>query len=253
MSQPKTIRRASHKRHFPVLLNEGLSYKLLGYAAAASAAGVGIMALAQPSAAEVVYTPAHLTVPRGGALALDLNNDGITDFTIQSFNSSCGRPPLQCRIQILYVSPNEQNGVWVTNNENALALTVGEKVGSGDTFATGYARMIHCNINTSSEYLSGQWFGVRNLYLGLSFSIAGQTHYGWARMSVSDGGECGAVARLTGYAYETVPGRPILTGKMAGMGEAGSEKLRGTTLGALALGSIGLAAWRRDEDRGSLD
>jgi hypothetical protein len=47
---------------------------------AASAAGVGILALAQTSEAKIVYTPAN--VPIVGTVNIDLNHDGITDLGI---------------------------------------------------------------------------------------------------------------------------------------------------------------------------
>src|SRR4029077_3677693 len=51
------------------------------YALAASAAGVGMLALAQPSQAKIVYTPANIQINVGGGLVyLDLNNDGVNDF-----------------------------------------------------------------------------------------------------------------------------------------------------------------------------
>jgi len=37
-----------------------LEHRLSGYALAASAAGVGVVALAQPTEARIVYTPAHV-------------------------------------------------------------------------------------------------------------------------------------------------------------------------------------------------
>ncbi len=72
-------------------LSPKLDRRLLGYAAAASAAGVGMMVLAPSSLAEVVYTPANQTV--NGSLAIDLNNDGITDFTLNFGEGSCSSGP----------------------------------------------------------------------------------------------------------------------------------------------------------------
>ena len=79
------------KNRRPVSLTRKLDHKLRGYATAASAAGVSLLALAQPSLAEIVYTPTHQTIsPRGGTLALDLNNDGVTDFRIDNDLLVCG-------------------------------------------------------------------------------------------------------------------------------------------------------------------
>src|SRR5215831_893143 len=61
-------------------LSNSLHHRLNSYALAAGAAGVGVLAVAQPADAKIVYTPAHVVV--GRTLPLDLNHDGIVDFTI---------------------------------------------------------------------------------------------------------------------------------------------------------------------------
>jgi hypothetical protein len=71
----------------------------------------------------------------------------------------------------------------------------------------------------------GPWKNVRKRYLGLKFLIKGKTHYGWARLNVTISGDV-INATLTGYAYETVAVKAIITGKTQGA----------VTLRALALG-----------------
>jgi hypothetical protein len=112
---------------------------------------------------------------------------------------------------------------------------------------------------TKGDYVtSGNWVNVANRYLGLKFKIRGQTHYGWARLSVSVSRQPFATtAVLTGYAYETIPKRPIIAGKVPDSDNevnipAVSFKPSATspapaTLGLLALGSPALSAWRRRE------
>ena len=52
----------------------------------------------------------------------------------------------------------------------------------------------------------------KTVYLGLKFQIKGKTHYGWARLNV-EVSKTTITATLTGYAYETIPNKPILAGK----------------------------------------
>jgi hypothetical protein len=96
-----------------------------------------------------------------------------------------------------------------------------------------------------SVFSVGEWHNVKTRYLGLAFSIQGQIHYGWARLNVNQDG-CVITAVLTGYAYETVPGKPIITGKTSGPSEVSETERMPPTLGLLAKGSIRLDAWRRD-------
>jgi hypothetical protein len=95
----------------------------------------------------------------------------------------------------------------------------------------------------SSTY--GQWLYTRDRYLGLKFLISGQVHYGWARLSVTVTQptlrERGFYAILTGYAYETVPNKTIITGKTKGPDVITLEP---ATLGHFAQGASGMSAWR---------
>jgi len=72
--------------------------------------------------------------------------------------------------------------------------------------------------------------------LGLRFVVEGEVHYGWARLSVSLGHHRqyeDVSGILTGYAYETVPNQPIVTGKTEG---ADVIVLQAESLGGLARG-----------------
>jgi hypothetical protein len=98
-------------------LNAKLGKTLSAYAAAAGAAGIGIMALAPPSSAEVVYTATNLPVVfNGPLLPIDLNNDGVVDFNLQNF--SCATEGLGKKF--LAVSP-AQSGNEVLQVESKRA------------------------------------------------------------------------------------------------------------------------------------
>jgi hypothetical protein len=89
-----------------------------------------------------------------------------------------------------------------------------------------------------SDGVAGNWAGGNDAYLGLRFDINGNVHYGWARVIVNpdnvyDAGEIPTIA------YNTVPDQPVFAGQFDRVApEPG-------TLGLLALGSAGLAFWRR--------
>lgn len=90
----------------------------------------------------------------------------------------------------------------------------------------------------------GKWIKVSDRYLGLRFQIAGNTYYGWARLSVREQGRK-ITATLTGYAYETIPSKAIIAGQTKGPDDGSIEASnsavapptsRPATLGRLALG-----------------
>jgi len=106
----------------------------------------------------------------------------------------------------------------------------------------------------------GNWVNVSDRYLGVKFKIDGTNHYGWVRFTVKVLKQGLRIrAELTGYAYETDVDKPIVAGATSGAdveevpeaimvpdAKFGEER---PALGLLALGSPGLAIWRREEGR----
>src|SRR5579864_108267 len=69
------------------LLSESLHQRVNAYALAASAAGVGVLALTQAAEAKIVYTPVNISIPlNGGLIQIDLNKDGINDFALSNYS-----------------------------------------------------------------------------------------------------------------------------------------------------------------------
>lgn len=206
-----------------------LEKALTGYATGAVAAGVAALALAQPSDAEVVYTPANVKI--SGSYALDLNNDGTPDFTFNKWElfESAGH------IALFYLNFDVVgNGILIG------PLAKGAKIGPlqafishagsyGDAFMYGTSSFFRSGSDQHASF--GPWVKQTNKYVGLKFLIDNKFHYGWARVSRDTTG-----TTLTGYAYETVPGIRILAGQTAG-NESDLGASTGRTLGALAAGS----------------
>ena len=65
-----------------------LQKRLNKYALAASAAGVGVLALTHSAEAKIIYTPTHRVINAGQHYNLDLNHDGKTDFSIQNYSNT---------------------------------------------------------------------------------------------------------------------------------------------------------------------
>jgi hypothetical protein len=217
-----------------VSLGVELEKCIVAYAAAAVAAGVSSLALAGSAHARVIYTSAHEVVPRGRAgLPLDLNHDGIVDFSFKQsyFSSGSG----------VGVSPKQDtNEVWgrggstSTFNRFASAILPGQKLGANATyFGRGHAFLARWGaVLTSGSFTQGQWLYAKYRYLGLKFVIGQKVHYGWARLNIDRGTVYLIKATLTGYAYETIPNKPIIAGKTHGP----DVIVKHATLGKLALG-----------------
>lgn len=214
-------------------LSRRVAKRLLAYATVAGAACV------THAEGEVVFTPVHERI--NFKFSLDLNHDGMPDFDIySSYFSAIGNLSVKPLVRGNRIVPtpgacNFHGGVA------AAALPVGEAIGPGLPFQAHATCMAFLNDSTSG----GPWLFAKGRYLGFAFVIDGKEHFGWARVTMNYWGY-DSVAEILGYAYETVPGRAIVTGDTGHASEASFES---APLGVLALGAPSLPLWRRENDQ----
>jgi hypothetical protein len=246
-------------------LSASLNRQLNGYALTASAAGVAVLALAPPAEAKIIYTPAHAKVG-GRPVPMDLNHDGIVDFYLNTFLASDTHGLSACQYWVREASgsifcsasrgTNAIRTIDSKGRKYAAALRYGQKIQRGEQFATaGRVILGYSNPGNSTNW-RGPWVnagqGVKHRYLGLKFKIKGHVHFGWARITVKTT-PFGFTATLTGYAYETIPGKGIVAGQTKGSEDVEQSTAPPVTqtpdppLGALAMGAPGLSIWRRKE------
>jgi len=250
----------------PADLPESLSHRLNAYALAASAAGVGgmalmplvaeyaiptgaalasLLALSEPARAKIVYTPVKLHLPctsegsGSGLYKLDLNHDKIVDFNLYCQGNGGDGGGVSIR------AVNSQNRIWTASTTQrggwAAALPSHVAIKPNKNFQTGFHGMMGWETSADSFHISGPWVDVRNRYLGLKFLIKGKPHFGWARLHVWFRPNF-THATLKGYAYETIPNKPIIAGKTHGKDVV--TVTEPATLGHLARGASALPAWR---------
>jgi hypothetical protein len=254
MTEPKSKRKVSGRVRPVALLEPEMERRLSAYASAAVAAGVGLLALTRPAEAKIVYTPADINIPINGApVPLDLNHDGSPDFSFinsEKTSSDFTRSHLRAK------AVDGGNAVWgrgaflggASGTMFASVLRPGSTVGpSRNYFKKGGEWLMWYGLAapvTRSAYWTpgystvGQWYNTHGGYLGVKFIIAGQIHYGWARLNVGHRSR-GIQTTLTGYAYETIPNKPIIAGKTKGPDVITLEP---ATLGRLAQGASGMSA-----------
>jgi hypothetical protein len=229
----------------PANLSDSTTSHLNLYSLAASAAGVSVFALTSPSQAKIIYTPAHERIVQH--TTVDLNHDGINDFALNPGSGTNSG----MSFRYLAAAASRHNRALVGQGSYASALKAGVSIGPAQQFVVGRELMAAWSFN-GNRY-AGQWMnegkGVKNRYLGIRFSINGKVHYGWARLTVT--ATKNFEATLTGYAYETIPNKPIIAGKMIGglvptsPATLSAPTPEPATLGLLAQGAAGLVAWRR--------
>jgi hypothetical protein len=269
------------RKRSQIRLSSKLEKKLWAYAAAASAAGIGILATAPGAEAKVVYTPTNQKVPLFSSLPIDMNGDGAIDFyLVQSRGVSVGASNVYSDLAVCHTqprsgygcissassnAPNAANEVRVVSEE-AADLAAGAQIGPGQQWGgkghwvnMALRVIVHFSSKTSQQWRfpwANQGKGVFNRYLGFKFKIGNDFHYGWARVSVrtSTDASQGFYATLTGYAYETVPGKAIVAGATSDAEEVGAVTsmqpmidAKAPSLGMLGRGAAGLAIWRKED------
>ena len=178
------------------------------FAVATILAGVGLLALAWPADAQVVYTPTNITISEG-KYKLDINNDGVTDFTIAVSIGQNKNPPCQNHYYTVQERPSSDN--CAQSSRYPAELVTGDEIGPNQTFYAGRGVLLSWH-RSCKTYWTGNWVLGQPGYLGLSFQVNGETYYGWAQLTITSAGDV-ASATLTGYAYESTPGMPINAGQ----------------------------------------
>ena len=174
-----------------------------------------------PSAAEIVYTPVNISIGVADTYNVDLNHDGVPDFTLRSnlLEDYCQFG--DGYIWTLSVNPDNGNAVVVANGHvgsaYAAALQNGVAVNSEQSFYPNFSIMAQLSWGFCGTGTLGEWLNLPDRYLGVQFKgAANDTHYGWVKLStvayVDQWNVLHARTLLTGVAYETVVGQAILAG-----------------------------------------
>jgi hypothetical protein len=222
-----------------------LERNLMAYVAAGAASATVLASV--PAQAKIVCTPVDTRL-YDSTFPVDLNGDGIADINlIASF------PAFSFYQTILRVGPAAGNGV-VGVATGAADVPWGARIGPKADFNDAVQLIASRLHQRSNYYYDGPWAGTHVGYLGIKFLINGETHYGWARLTIGR-----LPATLTGYAYETIPNKPIPAGRISVPVNAGlvsRVKLLAlaqpsATLALLARGADALSIWRRDEEGAS--
>jgi hypothetical protein len=197
--------------------------KRLGKYTAAAAALVG----ATGANAQIVYTDVNPDFAHPGnevGYGLDLNNDANFDFALFSLDTTLASGN---RIRNTVVAPygtaaasNAIAGEAPSGYDYALALNNGDMIDNTLNWIAATNTMAY-NVNSANPY-NENWNGVTDKYLGLKFVVAGNTHFGWARLDVL---AIGDIWTLKDYAFNASPNTGLTAGQMTGVSTMAMESL----------------------------
>ncbi len=170
-----------------------------------SSLGAAFLLTAPVAQAEVIATnidPADQVYNIGDIAVIDINNDGVNDFTISNTDYA---------VLAFRNSNAPSNSVIVANTGNYLPvpLAYGAAINSSQNFMT-YSSALDFYVSSSSSY--GLWKGDVTAYIGIRFIADGATHYGYIHLRVVDDSQF----LLLDYAYECLPDTPLTAGDLVG-------------------------------------
>lgn len=183
----------------------------------------GALAVAGAANAQVIYTDVNPdeVVTTGNSYNLDLNTS-VTDFVISAQARSGSVSGFAYSGVGIVLSTGASNGVMAHAGTTfpgnyASALNLNDMIDNTQNFTSGTSSsslggiLIAAvgTINGLVPFEVGDWLGKSDLYLGLSFMIGTDMHYGWARMSVNS---AATELILKDYAYNSTPNDPIAAG-----------------------------------------
>ncbi|MBG6131743.1 hypothetical protein IWQ47_003515 [Aquimarina sp. EL_43] len=182
-----------------------------------------------PTCTDGIQNGDETGVDCGGSCTPCASNDGVVYVDINDITVSSSSTWDFFRIE---VGDNSDYGAWYTNNsvrlvtynkdvvcegssKNVTILGEGVEVGASSNFVAES----HSYIVSSSSYTN--WNG-KSGYIGFTFKISGNTHYGWFYATVANDG---LSYTILDYAYNTNAGQGLLTKRPAPAGPEKAENL----------------------------
>jgi hypothetical protein len=198
-----------------------LNKKLKSYSALAGS----VLAVGSTADAQVVYTDVNpdSVIAMNTFYELDLNNDGIKDFTLGQFSGTTSG----ISFNVAYVGPMAALNAIDTAGGSGLAAAVNSGFSVDSTLnwvdsagaASGYASLLALAVPILPAYNMGNFLGQTGKFLPLRFDLEGAMYYGWVRLTVPSSATS---ITVIDYAYRNWPDAPSITGLTTDVGIAES-------------------------------
>ncbi|MBS1948677.1 MAG: hypothetical protein JST47_13010 [Bacteroidetes bacterium] len=225
------------KMKFLVACAAGILIVLLGFSCAKNKPSAGKpdrdTTIIVPQKDSIIYTDAIPDVPAinssNDSGYLDLNNDGIVDFifSLHYDRRLCSDDLLGLYGEYIYlnITPTDTGNSIRSDRSTALALDSFSVLALDSSWSNLSSVLVSGMVGGSARCIlntphGGNWTYASGEFMGLKFRKNDNTYYGWARLtSTFHRGtrppyflKPGKLL-LQDYAYNAIPGRPILTGQ----------------------------------------
>lgn len=203
-------------------------FKTLATVSAAAAAGLGS---SQLTTATIIHTTANATVDAThSSYLVDFRGDGTSELSV-NYNTTTGLTANKSGSNALSYLPSTTNATW------ARALSLGDTIDPADPAFVPLDLADSALLNDGAgngEFTAAA--GEKYIGVEFGFGMSDGPYLGWIGFRADDDSSLENLAgTVTGFAYESDLGQPIAAGAVP----------EPSSLGLLAMGATGLAAYRR--------
>ncbi len=191
--------------------------RLSAYTASATAA------LASARAGIVYSGPQNITISLGNSQPINLDGDAFNDITLKNYTFGGGN----YQGATVNFAPGQTVGFTAGGLQYVSRLTAGTLISAANIGPSFFGSMAYGANNPNAQFNN-----VTGAFLGLSFPSGGNTFYGWIRVDINN---ATGTFVIDDWAYQSTPNTGIQAGAIP----------EPSSLGLLALGAAGLAAYRR--------
>lgn len=203
-----------------------LETQLLTYCAMAG----GALAAAQPAEASIVYSGVkNLALTDNTTVAVDIDGNGVMDFEFKNllpFDSAAGAGYAKLKVDLVQPGPGNRIAFYEpygSLSTYAVNLGPGGAVpgqgiswlsdqGGNEGFALDAANII--KDNGIVQIIANGYFANSTGYLGLSFKIDGNTHYGWLKYKgLGSDNNAATSGTIVDWGYDNTPYTPSTVGQ----------------------------------------
>jgi len=203
--------------------------QLHGYAVAASAAGVALLACSLPADARVICRKSSESLLGTQTIPFNPANGQFPPFNLaQTFFRGSTTSGYAYGNRAFFIPNTQAANDLLASDGLPAALAKDAVIGSKGRFGKGnsygllfaYGKLFGGTVN----HHQGNFPLTKVGYLGFKFSISGEAHYGWARMRV-DVKKPQTTTNLLGFGYETIAGKAVHAGACSTVEESTASDL----------------------------
>jgi len=183
---------------------QSLEKKIISYTAIAT----GLLAMGANTQGQIIYHDVNpdVTLTGSDSLNLDINNDGIIDFTLYHMHVVYGANVAD----VAMLTPKDTNKILSSGSYLQL-LDLNDRISNNENVWGTSGTFIAKGMYSGAPFESGHWVGgVTDKFAGFRFAKNGNWYYGWARFDVAADAKS---FKIKDWGYNSFANSPIKAGQ----------------------------------------